>query len=143
MGTPKHINIYVLSDVRGVHEKRGRVAYMLEYNGKSIIDTVTFEEHNLNGATLEGLLAALKRVTSGNAEVTAWTESRYVTAQINQGNIWNWEADGYRARDGAPIRYRELWRPIILIATQNLGRRLKGCNIVPDKFREELEKRLL
>ena len=139
----KHIDIYVLSDVKGVHEKRGRVAYMLEYRGRSITDLVSFEEHNLNGAALEGLLAAMRRVSSGDVEIAAYTDSRYVSSQINTGNIYRWHSEGYRTKEGVPIRYKELWDPIVSEVKEKCEKRIICRSPVPGRYREALEMRLL
>ncbi len=73
---------------------------------------VCFEDHELNGACLEGLLNALKQIKRGTFDVKVYTPSQYLVSQINTGNFYRWYRNGYQGSRGQPIRHAELWKSI-------------------------------
>jgi ribonuclease HI len=77
------------------------------------IHTVTFEDHELNGACLECLLDALRRLKAGCHSVKIYSPSQYLVSQINAGNFYKWMHNGCVNYRGSPIRHSDLWRKVM------------------------------
>ena len=76
------------------------------------LHTVAFEDHDLNGACMEGLLDALRNIRDGTHEVIVLCASQYLVSQLNAGYFYKWQEAGYISARGVPIRHAELWEKI-------------------------------
>lgn len=111
------IEIHMCTDRTSVRTGgRGRTDYSMEcmIRDKVVkrVHEVCFEEHELNGACLEGLLSALRNLKHGAFSVKVCTPSQYLVCQINAGNFYRWYENGYQGSRGQPIRHAELWKSI-------------------------------
>lgn len=108
------IDIYLDTDARSMHsEAHGHSWYIMEstFKGKPLIrsKSITWMEHNRNGAFLEGLLYALTQIKAAGAEVHVYTESPYIYGHCTEKQLQEWDKNGYLTKDGEFIKYRNLW----------------------------------
>lgn len=108
------IDIYLDTDARNMHpEIHGHSWYIMEstFKGKPLIKSksITWMEHNRNGALLEGLLFALTQIKVAEAEVHVFSDSRYIVGRCTEKQLREWDMNGYMTKEGEYIKYRNLW----------------------------------
>lgn len=136
------IDIYMDSDARGTQTKNyGHTWYIMEsiYKGKPISrkKSITWMEHNRNGAIVEGLLYALTQIKAAGAEVCLYTENVYTAGRFSPDQIREWDISGYRNKDGTKIKYRELWSKIgDIVISQSLN--IVSMDKIPEEKKEEI-----
>ena len=128
------VDIYIDTDMKGTRTGRGHVWYQLsaEHRGSrvQVQYELAFDDHNLHGAVLEGLLNALRHLNPG-AEVTVHSDSSYVASNITNGNIYLWEEREYMSAKGLPIRYTELWKQIMALVREKCGGKIAADTSLP------------
>jgi ribonuclease HI len=134
----KHVDVYVAADSSfyDIHPKDRAVAYMLEFNGKAVVDVLQLSDACGNEAALLGLLAALNRLNA-EVEVTVHVESTYLLSQINTGNIYLWMDRKGLKGDMRPIRYKDTWMIVLIAIQMHCLERIRADRNIQ---REKLEK---
>ena len=61
-------------------------------------------------------IEALKKITKGS-EVQIFTDSKYVKSGITEW-IHNWKKNGWKTADKQPVKNKELWEELDLLANQ-------------------------
>lgn len=113
------IRIYIDTDVLSPKvRKRGRTWYRMERElGSGRIERIenafTFEEHNLTGATLEGVLDALSQIETSGNQIELYLPSMIAVSQIARGYEFTIAKRGYMTAKGKTASNGILWKGIV------------------------------
>lgn len=136
------IRIYIDTDVLSPKvRKRGRTWYRMERELGSgrielIENTFTFEEHNVDGASLEGILDALKQIDSSDNQAEIFIPSTIIAVQIASGHEFKEARRGFRTRKGKQIKNEILWRGIVKQMVRTC-RQIKCGTYSTDELKEQ------
>lgn len=118
----KEIRIYIWTDANPFREDRCAVRYELQVlreNGPTASKTDGFTTTATQiGATLEGLVAALRRVKEGNEIPITIISKSMVTGIISSGQYLEWRQRGWTTKRGEPVAYLNLWQEISTLIVQ-------------------------
>ena len=112
----QEIRIYVWTDASPFREDRCLVRYELQVirpNSPTAFKTDGFTTTATQiGATLEGLVSALRRVKDGNEIPITIISKGMVTGIISSGQYLEWRERGWKTKKGEPVAYLNLWQEI-------------------------------
>jgi len=102
-GNPGYGGYGVILEFQGTEkEMKG---YICDDNGKPVITTN-------NIAELTAVIVGLKTLRYP-CHVVVTTDSKYVSDAFNQGWIYRWLQNGWKADKGKPVKNRELWEKLL------------------------------
>ena len=112
----KKVTIYTDGASKGNPGKGGYGAVLLftDDDGKIIKKTISAGYKNTTNNRME-IMAVLKSLQSLYApcEVELYSDSQYVVNTFNKKWINNWKNNGWKTRNGSPVKNKDLW--ILLI----------------------------
>ena len=112
----KEIRIYIWTDANPFREDRCAVRYELQVlreNGPTASKTDGFTTTATQiGATLEGLVVALRRVKEDNKITIVVICKGNVVGVISSGTYLDWKEREWKTRRGEPPAYVNLWKEI-------------------------------
>ena len=118
----KEIRIYIWTDASPFHEDRCSVRYELQVlrpNFPTAFKTDGFTTTaTRTGATLEGLLTALRRIKDGNEIPITVISKSMVTGILASGQFLEWRDRGWITKKGEPVAYLNLWQEIAALFNQ-------------------------
>ena len=141
----QEVRLYILSEQKGNTCERGRVAYELETtlkNGRngSLSDHIYLTDRNKNGATLEGIIEGLSRISEDtNVSLFLFTESTVINTQIMAGNLEKWHKADFMTSKGEPVKYSDLWQEVYELIKTKVKGGITGCAPVPPEKQRLLE----
>jgi len=143
----QHVNIFTQVSSKSPKETDGKVIYLLEtiINGKEVTShEIADVKENWNGASLEAILRALRRLRYP-CEVVIWTENPYVEMNIDRAK--EWREDNYAMRDKkgeiVPDKKRahwEKWDEILKILEEHDYKITSGKNAYTHWLISELKR---
>ena len=104
----KKVNIYLMSDIKTVRRKSGRVLYVMEYGKTTLTQFEEITSASAGGAELMAAVLALRRLTEP-CRLTIWLEQPYVPNNMIR-NIWQWRARDWKTKQGRPVAYSDFWK---------------------------------
>lgn len=112
-----NVNIYIESSRRGPSRGPGKYLYLMEYTLKSGIpytveDVEKFEDTTENELVLRAIIAAGKRLAKP-CSVRIFTGCNHVLSTVHNGWHIEWQKNGWKKKNGKPIRNAELWEELV------------------------------
>ena len=109
------IKIYTDGSCLENHGNGGWAAIIINYGQKTQIKGSKKNTTN-NQMELLAPIEALKKIPKGS-EVQIFTDSKYVKSGITEW-IHNWKKNGWKTADKQPVKNKELWEELDLLANQ-------------------------
>lgn len=118
----KQINIYTMTSISAVTPTSGRGVYVIEWlspKGKATLtDMVELTKCNARGATLTTAVKALERLKEP-CEVTLNVSEQYIATAFDKDWVNDWLKNGWMAKSGKEIQYKELWQQLMYLMSQH------------------------
>ena len=138
----KTVNLYIVTSMRGPSKRPGACLYILETQTTkgpaTITNTIGMENANENGAALEALTAALKRLKQP-CSLNIYLDAQYIAAALENRWYQKWKFEGWKNAKGKPVCDVAKWQEIeYLLSLHDFRVRLKTGHPYRDWMEREV-----
>lgn len=139
-----NVNTYTMTTYKSPRQKSGVIGYLIEVpTEKGPATCLKYEESRemtINGAELQAIVEALRRLTKDAVEIAVYTDCAYVANAVANGWAEKWRQNGWKNEKKKDISSRDLWEEMLnLLVGKHISFHVKEHHSYSNCMRFEIE----